>query len=74
MTRKRFKKLIQAYYVKVYLESIRKYPDFSLLYKEELQYWMFLLRNSKFENLKVKTSYKDAYEDFMSRVGKDSDD
>lgn len=74
MTRKRFKKLIQAHYTKSYLEMIRKYPDFYEFAREEFQYWMTLLRDAKFENLKVKSSYKDAYEDFMSRVEKDSDD
>lgn len=74
MRRKRFKKLIQAYYTKVYLEMIRKYPDFSEFTREEFQYWMTLLKDAKFEDLKVKSSYKDAYEDFMSRGEKDSDD
>lgn len=75
MTRKRFKKLILAEYAKSYLQMLNEYPYFDFAIRNNYNFYCRLLRDAKFENLKIKTSYQDAYNDFIiHKYGEEKDD
>lgn len=67
MTRKRFKKLMQAEYVDSYLQMRDLFSDIIIVVRHDYRFFCRTLRDAKLKDFKDKVSYQEVYDEYIAR-------